>query len=543
MQSVPNPGDDVASAVSRCRRFWLARGTSPDLSDDGYLADPESPRAAFAPRSAVPFETLLDYPVLGLLGEPGMGKSTVLIQETQRLQAAARESGDDVLRIDLVACGTDGLVCQRIFGSKVFKTWKKGRGRLHILLDGFDTCLQHVPTLVALLLERFEQQTRDRLLLRIACRTAEWPVDLEAGLQRLWKQKSAEFPAPVGVFELAPLRRDDVCTVAEATGLRGEEFLKEVDRVGAHQFANRPITFQFLLNLFRSGKGFPARKVDLYREGCLVLCDEHRYDLRRRRNAEKLSAGQHFAVGRLAAVSVFSRRTAIWTASRGNVMPDGDVRIDGLLGRKERFESEFTDVDENAVREALNTGLFHAIGLHRLGFSHQTYAEYLAAQYLVDHQMPVPEILRLILHADDSGKVVPQLRETAAWLAALQPEIWSALLAKDPSALFASDTPPSSEADRRQLVNQILRLHDTGELFDIRTVTLVGSQQDGARLKYAEIAGDLKSYIINKSHTARARRVAILMAQFTRQVELREIVLRVALDDTRSLDSPRAKSF
>jgi len=485
----------------------------------------------------------LDYPVLGLLGEPGMGKSTVLIQETQRLQAAARESGDDVLRIDLVACGTDGLVCQRIFGSKVFKTWKKGRGRLHILLDGFDTCLQHVPTLVALLLERFEQQTRDRLLLRIACRTAEWPVDLEAGLQRLWKQKSAEFPAPVGVFELAPLRRDDVCTVAEATGLRGEEFLKEVDRVGAHQFANRPITFQFLLNLFRSGKGFPARKVDLYREGCLVLCDEHRYDLRRRRNAEKLSAGQHFAVGRLAAVSVFSRRTAIWTASRGNVMPDGDVRIDGLLGRKERFESEFTDVDENAVREALNTGLFHAIGLHRLGFSHQTYAEYLAAQYLVDHQMPVPEILRLILHADDSGKVVPQLRETAAWLAALQPEIWSALLAKDPSALFASDTPPSSEADRRQLVNQILRLHDTGELFDIRTVTLVGSQQDGARLKYAEIAGDLKSYIINKSHTARARRVAILMAQFTRQVELREIVLRVALDDTRSLDSPRAKSF
>jgi hypothetical protein len=57
-------------------------------------------------------------------------------------------------------------------------------------------------------------------------------------------------------------------------------------------------------------------------------------------------------------------------------------------------------------------------------------ADYLAAQYLVDHQLPVPAILQLILHPDGSGTVVPQLRETAAWLAALVSDLCNALLSK-----------------------------------------------------------------------------------------------------------------
>src|SRR5271156_1273631 len=106
MQSVPDLGDTVADAVSRCRRFWLPRGTAPDLSDDGFLVDPESPRTALDSNSAVPFGALVNIPVLGLLGEPGIGKSTVLDQETRRLQSAVQEDRDKVLSVDLASCGT-----------------------------------------------------------------------------------------------------------------------------------------------------------------------------------------------------------------------------------------------------------------------------------------------------------------------------------------------------------------------------------------------------------------------------------------------------
>ncbi len=247
--TIAEPFDAVAF---RSPRFWVPRGAAPDLSDAGYLVDPQPAR--LTPESAVPFEALADFPVLGLLGEPGMGKSTVLKNEARKIQAAAPETGDQLLHVDLAACGTDVLVCQRIFESKEFRSWKKSKGRLHLLLDGFDTCLQYVEPLVGLLLDRLGEEPRDRLFLRIACRTADWPADLEIGLQELWREQT------VGIFELAPLRQKDVRAAAEATGCPTNAFLAEVDRLSAAQFANRPITLRFLLSTFHTGKGLPLRR-------------------------------------------------------------------------------------------------------------------------------------------------------------------------------------------------------------------------------------------------------------------------------------------
>ena len=35
--------NETFDAALRSRRFWVPRGTDPDLSDDGFLVDPESP--------------------------------------------------------------------------------------------------------------------------------------------------------------------------------------------------------------------------------------------------------------------------------------------------------------------------------------------------------------------------------------------------------------------------------------------------------------------------------------------------------------------
>src|SRR5665213_2980128 len=147
-----NTADPVDAAALQCRRFWLPRGAAPDLSDNGFLVNPESGYSIFTTALARPLEAFEDIPALGLLGEPGMGKSTVLNQEALRLETSARQSGDRFLHVDLAACGTDVLVCKRIFESNEFRAWKETKTRLHLLLDGFDTCLRYVKTLVALLL-------------------------------------------------------------------------------------------------------------------------------------------------------------------------------------------------------------------------------------------------------------------------------------------------------------------------------------------------------------------------------------------------------
>ena len=91
------------------------------------------------------------------------------------------------------------------------------------------------------------------------------------------------------------------------------------------------------------------------------------------------------------------------------------------------------------LRETLDTGLFRSFEPHRIGFSHQTYSEFLAAQYLIDHDLGTGEILSLILSQDGSRKVVPQLRETAAWLAVMVPEVCKAILSTDPASILACD--------------------------------------------------------------------------------------------------------
>ena len=431
-ERLSDPVDAVCS-----RRFWVPRGTAPDLSEDGYLVDPEGPHSIIRRMSAVPFEALAEVSVLGLLAN-GISKTTTLKQEPKRLEADARPNRSLVLQVDLASCGTDSLVCKSIFESKEFMSWKKGTSRLQLFLDGFDTCLKYVPNLVKLLCNRFASESRDRLSLRIACRTTEWPTDLESLLRELWPGEQ-----DVQIFELAPLRRVDVFRYAEAAAPgRAEEFLKEVERLGASQFANRPITLRFLLELFRTGTALPERRADLYRDGCRALCDEYRHDLRRAKRPQQISTGLRFAVaGRLAAVIVFSRRTAIFASLSSLPTPDGDVRIDDLLGGNESYKREVVrDVSESAICETLETGLFRLVGPDRFGFSNETYAEFLAARYLFDHEVPTDEILKLIL--DASRKVVPQLRETAAWLAAFRPDVGKAILSSDAATLFRSDTPP-----------------------------------------------------------------------------------------------------
>jgi hypothetical protein len=93
---------DPADAVnSQCQRFWMPRGNDPPLSDRGFLAAPIARGLQF-PVGALPFEDLAEVPVLGLLGEPGIGKTTTVNQEAARVETVVGTAGDIVLQVDLV---------------------------------------------------------------------------------------------------------------------------------------------------------------------------------------------------------------------------------------------------------------------------------------------------------------------------------------------------------------------------------------------------------------------------------------------------------
>jgi hypothetical protein len=194
-------------------RFWCPREGVIDLSDGGYLRDPPSDDAWGIRRDTVPLSSITDVPCLGLLGEPGIGKSTALKDQRSVVDREITRSGGVALWSDLRQFQTDSRLCERIFDHPKFRAWREGHHQLHLFLDSLDECLLRISSVAALLLDELGEYPRDRLFLRVACRTAEWPLDLERGLKELWGQDR------FGAYELAPLRRLDVVQAAEAEGL------------------------------------------------------------------------------------------------------------------------------------------------------------------------------------------------------------------------------------------------------------------------------------------------------------------------------------
>ena len=168
------------------KRFWCPRDGSINLTDRGYLADPDGPYGNYSNSSLRSFGEVSELPCLALLGEPGIGKTSTMQVERAVINDIILAEGGKTLWLDLRSCGSEDRLVNKLFESQEFKLWVEGDYRLHLFLDSLDECLLRVDTVAALLVDELRNYPVERLSLRIGCRTAEWPTTLlENGLKQL----------------------------------------------------------------------------------------------------------------------------------------------------------------------------------------------------------------------------------------------------------------------------------------------------------------------------------------------------------------------
>jgi predicted NACHT family NTPase len=253
------------------KRFWCPRGARINLIDGGYLVDPDGPYGDHFNRALRPFEEVSQLLCLALLGEPGTGKTSTMQAERNAIEAAVLAEGGKTLWLDLRSCGSEDRIVSKLFESPEFALWVESDYHLHLFLDSLDECLLRVETVAALLVDELRNCPVERLLLRIGCRTAEWPTSLlETGLKALWGEEG------FGAYELAPLRRADVATAAIANGLDPEAFLEAVHEARAEPLAIKPVTLGFLIDSYCTTGEFPTKQAHLYLEGCRVRTMQRR---------------------------------------------------------------------------------------------------------------------------------------------------------------------------------------------------------------------------------------------------------------------------
>jgi hypothetical protein len=494
-------------SAASVERFWCPREGAYALDDHGFLHDPDATwlRTQSANPAALRTDALREQRCLVLLGEPGAGKSTA-IGDAERLVA----HGVPVVPFNLAAYGSEDRLVREVFDDPRVAAWSAGTSELSLVLDSLDEARARVPHVGEIIADRIRRLPCERLFLRLACRTADWPAGLERSLTEAF--------GAVGVVEILPLRRADAAAIA-AAWCDPSRFLHEVERAGAGPLAARPLTLRFLARTFGESATLPERGAALYAAGVRSLCEEQNVARRDAGLDGVLSLDERVAVARrIAAAMVFGAASAVWTGAEVDAGGE-DIAVDRLAGSEEPTPGGSVAVTVAAVREAARTGLFTSRGGQRLGWAHATFADFLAAEWVVANDLTAAQVGPLFLGPD--GRCWPQTRLAAAWAVAIAPERFAFLTQADPAA-FQGEV---------ELPGDTLRAAVIDGLFSVAsTLTTAPWERSYHALRHDDIADQLRPRLCDADPDR--RRLALELAGECAAVELRDDLAALATDTT-----------
>lgn len=507
-------------------RFWQPFGVEANLGDDGYLHDPNGEYGSILNPHVVETSHLVHRPCLAFLGEQGIGKSTALRSAFDQPEAADRRPTDgssplQTLSLDFGSFGSETSIAQALFDAEPFHAWIRGDWHLTLVLDGLDECRLQIPNLVKFLLRGFRQVSPhlERLVVRVGCRTVDWPTPLRDGLIELWKVKEPF------EFELLPLRRSDVALAARDRGADVDEFLAAVADVDAQPLARTPVTLNMLLDLWEKERRLPETRQQLYDLGCRRLCEETP-DRQHRPEAQGVASRRLPVAKRLAAASVFCNKTVI-DRSVAPALSASEIAspADFVVASGERSEW----LTEEAVLDCLRSALFRGSGPGRLTFAHRTYADFLAASYLHQTKLDLRRKLDLLQHPEATdGRVVPQLAGAVAWLCEMDDGVFRTIAACDPQILLQSDLGRRSDSERAQIVEGLLEKAKAESLDR-------SDWRERARyrhLRHPHLACQLAARIGDKSIAVTARSFALDIGHDCELSDLQDLVAEIAIDES-----------
>jgi hypothetical protein len=490
------------------KRYWHKFGNSPHISN-GFLFVSEYLKDVFS------LDEVLDTSCLILLGEPGMGKSNE-IERIYKTQVV--DENNDKLYFPLSSFGNEDRLVREIFQSDTINQWKSNNKNLHLYLDGLDEALLSINPLALLLADEIEKLPKERLFLRIACRTAEWSnlSALEDKLKGIWKEDKFK------ILQIALLQSKDVEIAAQTEKLESQKFLAEIYDKNVSEFASTPFDLQFLLDIFNEKKSLPFTQKEIYEKGCLIKCEENNERRKAAKRIGKLKPEQKFRIAsRIAALMIFGNKSSIWIGGILGIEKTSDISISELDGYNEQKKdsSEFHIEQEEIEEVIFNTSLFTGNGSNRLKFSHKKFAEFLASWYLEYKKIPDEVVIEII------GKeyLYPQLYETSAWIANQRPSIFHHLMKVAPAILLRSDILLADESARVKLVDILLDMFDKEESEGI-------DRNYYRKLKHPKIAEQIKPYIVDKTKGWLVRSEALDMVQACEIKELQNDLVSMALD-------------
>jgi hypothetical protein len=364
-----------------------------------------------------------------LLGDPGLGKTTVFTQEAEAI-------GEKIIRVrDFIELEYDPESClgRTLFIDGLDET-RAGTQ------DGRSVLGQIRAKLAKLGVPRF----------RLSCREADWlgSSDKTSLAQILGSND------PLKVYRLKPLRDSEVETLLrDAFSVRNPpHFVSRAEEMGLDALLQNPQTLMMLAKAVASGETWPDSRFKAYELACERLATERNIE----HNAAKRKSWPNTptlldAAGRICSLYLLANRSAIQFEATET------YDASALLVR------EMTNDEALPLAQCLETNLFVASGEGEWTPAHRSIAEYLAARYLsqrIASGLPINRIASLTFGAD--GGVITSLRGLNAWLTTCSSLARTRLIEVDPiGVLLYGDVKAFSKTEKIQLLQTLKRSIET----------------------------------------------------------------------------------
>ena len=507
-------------------RYWTPYGMPVRIDEHGYTVLGERKwRALYNPHLKATNELLGTSEVLILLGEPGSGKSFELSALKSQAEATAERN---VRFIDLGRYADAGILDAAL--RRALKSCIDAGTPTTLFLDALDECRVNIKRAETVIEDVLLEADASALRIVITCRTPAWPRTLEDTLRSHWKsfRESA-----INSFEIVPYSRGQVAVALRERNIGEQGFFQSLSTSGAYALSLQPLGLRFLMSQFGDGEAFSSSRWTLYERGCAALLNESE----RRRENGNLSIPEGrlrlLLTGFIAATALLTNKTDI--RLDGNYEVDFDrFRLDvGLLTHVplRSGESDWCASREQFV-EVLHSGLFTARGDGTFTFAHRTYAEFLAAHFIVSLGLPIPTVMSLFTLPDGSGRLVPQLQELAAWLGQKSQQLLSLVVALEPMLFFDSSVSISDDLQVGHIFDELIDLIERRK-FPIYDYKLIRSY---SKLEHTSLLEKLLRILGDKNRPCALRQFAADVASACGHVEAIPSLASIALDATENYE-------
>lgn len=337
-----------------------------------------------------PFSMFEDCPVIVVLGEPGMGKSTCFHEEAERDSSAECIKVADFLSLK----------------GEYFK-------ETTLFLDALDEARVASGNVMQRLIRQIDDAGPRKV--RISCRGSDWRGDADA--DRL----EALYRAPPTILELLPLTPTEIETILRPMVVDERQFIADANDRNLLPLLENPQTLELLMEAVGHGGNWPRSRRDLFETALETLLSEPNKDHQRETDATVQRDRLAQAADHMAAMILLANLDgcALNPASKAEKYPP----IQDFQG------------DVEAMKVAGGRRLFTPVGPERVTLKHRMIGEYLAGRHLahlIKGGLPLNRVLALITGFD--GGTLTDLRGVFAWLTLFLPqEAAEELVKRDPA--------------------------------------------------------------------------------------------------------------